>query len=775
VASPSPISLVVHGHFYQPPRENPWTDEVPREPSAAPYHDWNARIHAECYRANAFARIHDPDGKIEAIVDNYDHLSFNFGPTLARWVWRHDAAVGERLRVADLAQLRRLGHGGAMAQAYAHPIVPLCDAADRRTQLAWGLADFRRRFGRAAEGLWLPETAVSPATLETLIELGVKYTVLAPEQIAAVRDPHGRREGRAAHDGEAPPSAGAGRDHEPDGWTRVDRDTLDTGRAYVWRHRDGSGRKIALAVFDGELSRAVAFGDAATRAENFLDGVRSSAARSEVDGQRLVLCASDGELWGHHKKFADLTLAFATHVEAARRGIEVTNLGAYLARHPPTWEARLAPGPDGEGTAWSCAHGLGRWQRDCGCHMGGGVGWNQSWRGPLRRALDIVRDAAAAFYEDAAGDLVWDPWGARDAYGDVVDEPVPVRERLLLDLGRPALAAGGEETRSRLLQLLELQRATLLMYASCGWFFDDIAGLEGSLVIRMGAHALDLLQEVGGTAPTQAVLDALAEGRSNRREAGTGADVFRRVARHRVTAAHAVGRAALESLVAPESPPSSRWEPSTGSQPFPRWTPLGEPSSVHATPGFDVEFVQKTAGQGTLAGRAVARRRRTGIAEELSFAAAVRPAGALEVAVDGRALTLADLGDEARGALIMADLPALLPQIHNPAVARLVVAAARELPPDGETSEGLARRAALMRVTLALLDGERGMPSADALRAAAEILDVMHLPAGAPDRRLLEERVWALGERGRPNAALKMLGEKLGFSPRDHAIETAAS
>jgi len=432
----TPIALCFHGHFYQPPRENPWTDQVPREPSAAPFHDWNARIHSECYRANAFARINDHAGRIEAIVDNYDRISFNFGPTLARWLGRHDPGVEGRLREADASQRRRQGRGGAVAQAYAHPIVPLCTPRDARTQLLWGLHDFRRRFGHAAEGLWLPETAVSPATLETLIELGVRYTILAPEQIAGVR-PLGTDE-----------------------WTAVDRDTLDTGRGYVWRHRDGSGRSIALGIFDGPLSRAVAFGETANRAESVIDAVQSSADRSRAGGQRLVLCASDGELWGHHKKFADLTLAFATRVEAARRGIEVTNLGAYLARHPPRWEALLAEGPDGEGTAWSCGHGLGRWQRNCGCNMGGAGAGSQAWRGPLRQALDLIRDAAAAFYEDAAGDLFRDPWAARDAYGEVVDDQPEARDRVLAAFGGPRWKTGGDRARLAARRLLELQRAT---------------------------------------------------------------------------------------------------------------------------------------------------------------------------------------------------------------------------------------------------------------------------------------------------------------------------
>jgi hypothetical protein len=743
VSSTLPIALVIHGHFYQPPRENPWTDEVPREPSAAPYHDWNARIHAESYRANAFARIHASDGRIESIVNGYDRLSFNFGPTLARWIGRHDPASEARLRAADAEQRKRLGAGGAVAQAYAHPIIPLCDPADRRTQLLWGLQDFRRRFGRDADGLWLPETGVSPATLATLIDLGVKYTILGPEQIDGVR-------------ALTPASVEASTDA---GWTKVDRDTIDTGRAYLWRHPDGSGRSIALAVFDGALSRAVAFGEAASRAESLLDAVRASAEGSKVSGPRLVLCASDGELWGHHKKFADLTLTFATHVEAARRGIEVTNLGAYLAKHPPTWEARLAPGPDGEGTAWSCAHGLGRWQSDCGCKMDGGSGWNQAWRGPLRRGLDLIRDAAARFYEEAAGELFWDPWGARDGYGAVLDEPRPVRDRALAEYGRPALAAGGGAAATRARLLLELQRATLLMYASCGWFFDDIAGLEASLILRIGAHALDLLHEAGGHPPTRAVLDALAEGRSNRREAGTGADVFRRMSQHRVTAAHAVAAAALEGLVASPA------------------------SDTQVVPGFDVNLsgrlTEEPSGARSLRGVALVRQRRIGLTAEVDFSASVGPGGKFEARVDGQALTLADLGDETRGALVLAALPSLLPELScKPAampLARLVVAAARELPPDGDTPAGVARRSLLARTLLALLGTGHETPGAEALGLAETLVELIALPAAAPERRAIEERVWELLAHGRPTAALRMLADKLGFARPEPAVETVAS
>jgi hypothetical protein len=732
MSTPSPIALVIHGHFYQPPRENPWTDQIPREPSAAPHHDWNERIHAESYRANAFARIHAGDGRIESIVDNYERLSFNVGPTLARWIGRKDPAVMARLRAADEEQRRRLGAGGALAQAYAHPIVPLCDPADRRTQLLWGLQDFERRFGHAADGLWLPETAVSPATLATLIDLGVRYTILAPEQIDAVR---------ASPDDE---------------WEEVDREKLDTGRAYLWRHPDGSGRTIALCVFDGPMSRAVAFGEAATRAEGLLDAARAAAERSKATGQRLVLCASDGELWGHHKKFSDLTLAFATRVEAQRRGVEVTNLGAYLARHPPIWEARLAPGPDGEGTAWSCGHGVGRWRRDCGCNMGSGPGWNQAWRGPLRAGLDLIRDAAARFYGDAAGELLIDPWGARDAYGAVVDDSIPERDAALAAFGRPALAAGGDEARARARLLLELQRATLLMYASCAWFFDDIAGLEASLVIRIGAHALDLMKEAGGKPPVREVLAALAAGKSNRPEMGTGADVYRKVAAHQVTATHAVAGAALEALVAPQA------------------------FDAQVVAGFDVNLsghLEEQAGVRRLGGTAQARQRRTGATVELAFAASERPGGRFEARVGGRRLSLADLGDEARGTLVMAALPGLLSEVRDLRVARLVADAAREVPPDADTPAGVARRALLARVVLVLLGEAEETPGAEALELCAEIYDLLApaLPRGSAEKRAIEERVWALVSRGRPTVPLRALAEKVGFARAEKTGDTPAS
>jgi alpha-amylase/alpha-mannosidase (GH57 family) len=518
-----PIALVVHGHFYQPPRENPWTDRIPREPSAAPFANWNARIHAECYRANAYARIYGSTNHVGAIVNNYDSISFNVGPTLARWIARHDAHVMRRMREGDSAQRERLSAGGAVAQVWGHAIAPLLCKRDLRTQILWGLADFHGRFGRAALGMWLPETAANPASLAALIDAGVEYTILAPEQIQAVRPPDGE-------------------------WQSVTSDTLDTGRPYLFLHPDGSGRSIAIGVFDGPLSRDLAFGTATRDAASFLAAMRRSAERSKVSGKPLVLAASDGELYGHHKKFADLTLAYAATVSAPAEDIEVTNLGAYLAVSPPTWQLRLRPGPNSEGTAWSCSHGLGRWLRDCGCRMNT-ANTSQAWRGPLRKALDLLRNHSQTFFEDMAGDLFPDPWRARDEYGLVVDEAPEVRKQSLRRLGRPSLRRDRGAASTRALMLMEMQRSLLLMYASCAWFFDDIGGSEAAIALRRAAHAMDLWTALGGRPPSKAFLDILAKARSNDRKLGTGADAFARACKDRVTPERVVARSAFECLV----------------------------------------------------------------------------------------------------------------------------------------------------------------------------------------------------------------------------------
>jgi len=495
-----PTDLVIHGHFYQPPRENPWTEAVDPEPSAAPFHDWNERIYRECYRANDNARVMSQQGVVEGIVSNYHLLSFNMGPTLLSWMEGRHPHGYQRILDAD-RESRALhgGHGNAIAQSYNHSILPLCGDRDRRTQIAWGLADFRHRFGREPESMWLPETAVNDATLRDLVESGLKYVILAPRQCARVR--------QLAADGE---------------WRDTSDGSVDPGQAYFWRHPDSSGRGIALFFYDGPIAQAIAFENALARSQDLID----RCARAQGGPGRLVHVATDGESYGHHSRWGDRVLAYALRHEAPEKGFTVTNYGAYLEAHPPVMEAELVAGPGGEGTSWSCAHGVGRWIRDCGCHTGGQEGWNQAWRGPLRAALDHLRDALAPQFERAAGELLADPWKARDAFVDVVLDPSPaVKQRFFEAHALRALTLPEQE---RALGLLDMQRQCLLMYTSCGWFFNDLSGIETVQILKYAARALDYAAELGLRSVRNGFLSLLRDARSNIAEIGTGENIFRR-------------------------------------------------------------------------------------------------------------------------------------------------------------------------------------------------------------------------------------------------------
>jgi alpha-amylase/alpha-mannosidase (GH57 family) len=714
-----PIALVVHGHFYQPPRENPWTDEVPREPSAAPFANWNARIHAECYRANAYARIYAAKNHVASIVNNYASLSFNLGPTLARWIARHDAHVIRRMREGDGAQRERLSAGGAMAQVWGHAIAPLLSPRDLRTQILWGLLDFRRRFGRDAAGMWLPETAANPASLAALIDAGVEYTILAPEQVEAVRPPEGE-------------------------WQAVTADTVDTGRAYRFPHPDDSGRSIAIGVFDGPLSRDLAFGTATRDAASFLAAMRRSAERSKVDGKPLVLAASDGELYGHHKKFADLTLAYAATVSAPAEDIEVTNLAAFLAASPPTWELRLRPGPNGEGTAWSCSHGLGRWLRDCGCRMNNVKGGSQAWRAPLRHALDLLRDRSQSFFEDIASDLFADPWQARDAYGLVAEEDPEARKRKLRSLGRPNLRRDRGEASARALLSMEMQRSLLLMYASCAWFFDDIGGPEAAIALRRAAHAMDLWSALGGKPPTKAFRDVLASARSNDRRLGSGADAFARACRDRMTPERVTARSAFSCLASMAS-------------------------GVDQTPGFLVttDCPAAQAAPRSLRGQATVTDRRNGTSTILDFSASHDGRATFQFRAGNTRLGLDDLDDEAAQALRLGALVRMAPDCAGASGCKALLAVADRLT-TCTASERAALAGLLARALATFLEArlaKNAVPQSD-WRLALALANRAGSMQATDDWRRVQEIVWehlaSLRRRGKSvPKTLRALAERL--------------
>ncbi|MBD3162208.1 MAG: DUF3536 domain-containing protein, partial [Candidatus Latescibacteria bacterium] len=473
---------IIHGHFYQPPRENPWSGRIPRQPSAAPFHDWNERIHRECYRANAHSRILDARGRIESIVNNYEEIHFDFGPTLLRWIAREDPELHARILDADAASvLARGGHGNAIAQAYNHMILPLATDRDRRTQILWGLRDFAHRFGRRSESVWLPETACDEATLRLLVELEVRYVILAPAQAKRVR-----------------PLAGGA-------WTDVSGERIDSSRAYraTVRDRDGTERGgITVFFYDGPLSAGISFGHFLRSAPALADRL---AARGTGDAD-LVQVATDGEVYGHHEPFGDMCLAYLTRREAPRRGVRVTNYGEHLDHHPPHDEVELDFGPHGAGSSWSCAHGIERWRSDCGCRTGGRSDWNQRWRGPLREALDALRDRLAGIYEEAAGALLRDPWHARDEAIDLLLDPAG-RDRFL---DRHARRPLDEAERAAVLDLLDSQHHAMLMFTSCAWFFADLAGLEVQQNLAYAARAIEVVQAYGGERIEREFVDRLA-------------------------------------------------------------------------------------------------------------------------------------------------------------------------------------------------------------------------------------------------------------------------
>ncbi|MBN1774029.1 MAG: DUF3536 domain-containing protein, partial [Deltaproteobacteria bacterium] len=508
----------IHGHFYQPPRENPWLDAVEVEDSAAPYHDWNERITAECYAANAAARLQTSEGRLTAIVRNYDHVSFNFGPTLLAWLARHDPETyGEILEADRQSALRLGGHGNAVAQVYNHVILPLASPRDRATQVRWGLADFRKRFGRDPEGMWLAETAVDTPSLEALAEHGIAFTILSPRQAKEV----------------AP--------LEADEWTRVDERSLDATQAY--RCELPSGRSIALFFYDGPIAQGIAF-ERLLHDGGAFAGRLAALVPAKGGGGRLAHVATDGESYGHHHRFGDMALAFALR-RLPELGVAPINYGRFLELCPPRRRVRIH-----ERSSWSCVHGVERWRADCGCHIGGGPGWNQAWRAVLRAALDELKRRLDAVFEAHGERVLADPWAARDAYVEVLLDRSPATvDGFLARHARGPLDAAG---RTAALRALELQRHGMLMFTSCGWFFDDLAGLEAVQVLKYACRAARLAGELSGEDLEGPLVRALAEARCNDPGDWTGADLYERRVRplatdlRRVAAHHAIA-GALES------------------------------------------------------------------------------------------------------------------------------------------------------------------------------------------------------------------------------------
>ncbi|MDR2668827.1 MAG: DUF3536 domain-containing protein, partial [Desulfovibrio sp.] len=383
-------ALCIHGHFYQPPREDPWLGAVLTEGGASPMNNWNERILRQSYAPIAWARRVDASDRITDIVNCYEWMNFNAGPTLLRWMRDASPETLRRMREADARSLARWGRGNAVAQVYHHIIMPLATDEERALETRWAVDDFIFHFGRAPEGMWLPECAVDLPSLDCLAAAGISYVILAPGQAKAL-----------VRNGKAVP---------------VDESSLNIGEPYFVKLP--SGKSMTVVFYNGSLSRRIAFDGLARDGEFFWKCiVREAEALIRRGGDMpLLTLATDGETYGHHFVFGEMALAYVlAQGYAGRDGIRLTNLAAWLASTSPVREVLLH-----DPSAWSCAHGVERWRSDCGCRDGGHEGWNQAWRGPLREALNIMRAAVSRHFHAAGRDCFVDPAEALAAYGTVL-------------------------------------------------------------------------------------------------------------------------------------------------------------------------------------------------------------------------------------------------------------------------------------------------------------------------------------------------------------------
>jgi alpha-amylase/alpha-mannosidase (GH57 family) len=456
--------LCVHGHFYQPPREDPFSGLIPNEPGASPYKNWNERIHAECYKPNAE-------------LGNYEKISFNFGPTLYAWMQSHDPATWHLIKHQDRVNCERYGIGNAIAQAYNHTILPLDSYRDKVTQILWGIADFEHQYGRRPMGMWLPEAAVDNETLTVLCEYGVQFTILAPWQASKVQ--------------------------------------IDTSEPY--RVCLSEGKCIAVFFYHQELSGGVSFNPSLTfNADEFVKHELLPRYRSEKDHQekpQLLMIASDGELYGHHQPFRDRFLAHLINSASSLSGIEMIFPALWLKQFPPKRTMAVR-----EFTSWSCHHGVKRWSGSCDCTFGDG-----RWKSYLRSAFDHLTASLDKIYENKLKSLGIDPSELRNRYIHVI-----LGQQSLTDIiGEVSGRKIDHHEIISVEQLLESQRERLRMYSSCGWFFEDFDRIEPRNNIAYAARAVHMTQMATGIDLSSLAINSLKYVVSNR-SGVRGDEIFRR-------------------------------------------------------------------------------------------------------------------------------------------------------------------------------------------------------------------------------------------------------
>ncbi|MCG2724927.1 MAG: DUF3536 domain-containing protein [Elusimicrobia bacterium] len=503
--------ISIHAHFYQPPRENPWTNEVDFQPSAYPFENWNQRIARECYIPNLYAPIKDENNKVIETINNYEFLNFNFGPTLLSWLEKEYPYYYKKIIASVQKSHKETGHLNAIAQIYNHVIMPLASFNDQLTQLLWGINDFKYRFGFEPESVWLPETAANKETLKLLIDQKIKYIILAPHQAEKIRLLDTKK------------------------WTDVSKENIDPKKPYFWHDKDEEGknitnRKIAVFFYDAGLSKAVAFENIMDHSSVFADRALACYDDKTKEDQ-LLLIASDGETYGHHQKFSDMTLAHSFKHEFKNRSIKTVNLASYLETHQPKYEVEIKKGPDGEGTSWSCAHGVRRWKGGCDCGKERNI---LHWRAPLRASLNWLRDVLIEIYKQEGEKLFKDVWEARNNYikplitlpqtGDKLSSHKKTLNEFLAFNLKENLT---KEDINKALNLLEMQKYAMYMFTSCGWFFSDISRIEAVQNLKYAAKAIEIAGKLGFKDIEKGFLSLLELAPSNHPEFKTGADIYK--------------------------------------------------------------------------------------------------------------------------------------------------------------------------------------------------------------------------------------------------------
>jgi hypothetical protein len=442
------LHFCVHGHFYQPPRVDPFTGQIPEEFGANPYSNWTEKIFHECYQPNTTS-------------GNFQKISFNIGATLFEWLDQYQPETARAITEQEAMVFQRIGVSNAMAQPYFHFIMPLASARDKATMIRWGIRDYEAHFGHPPQGMWLPETAVDLASLEALVDHGITFTILAPWQ---AKDP-----------------------------------ALDTTKP--WNVKLPNGKEIVVFFYNTFLSGEISFNPGATEnADGFVQNwlIPQSQTLSHP-GDRLIVAASDGELYGHHQPSREKFLGYLLDGAVEKQGIQREYPALWLRDHPAEDYTEII-----ENTSWSCHHGIERWRDVCGDAP------TANWKKPLRQFLDKLANSIDAIYDARLNSLIDDPWALRDDYATVLLSSEKI-DTLVLRHASQVLTPGQA---TMVMLLVEAQFERLRMFSSDAWFFFDLDRIEPLNALKYAAHAANLVEQATGQDPSDGLISIISQAHS---------------------------------------------------------------------------------------------------------------------------------------------------------------------------------------------------------------------------------------------------------------------